>query len=191
MPWRKTNGSASIAALLPCCNGLLYEPSRYAFAAFSHRLQPFSNQLFSSPKPCWTAHTLSRSFAIPPFKSSVNYLVKRNRMEVCPLSRGMMFQSLSGPITGRRSLFPSLLTCISVSSPHGRLSDFHRREYRLTTFHLNKLCGLGFRLSAGSSYVHVSPLVEGDNRLHTFWFRPISNFGLLSFNGVYQRFTLH
>ena len=32
--WRKTSELTAIAAFLPCCNDLLVEPLRYAFAAF-------------------------------------------------------------------------------------------------------------------------------------------------------------
>jgi len=43
-------------------------------------------------------------------------------MEVSSLSRGIMFQSLSSPITGRRSLFPSSFARIPIGFPCGQLS---------------------------------------------------------------------
>ena len=100
-------------------------------------------------------------------------------MEVGPLSRGMMLQSLSVPITGSAFAF-SIAPC-----PH-----FYRRPLRFAFRLPGESMGLPrfalstvqvrFRLSADSVLSMYSPTSKGIAHCNTFWFRLISNFSLLS-----------
>ena len=87
-------------------------------------------------------------------------------MEVCPLSRGVMLQPLSVPITGSAFAFSILLY---PHSPSASLAvgfpAQSRREYGLTTFHVNQRCGLG-SASPPAVLCPCIPTMEGDNRLH-------------------------
>jgi len=113
-------------------------------------------------------------------------------MEVCPLSRGVMSQPLSAPITGAAFAFSILLYPHSPSA--SLMVGFpaqNRREYGLTTFRVNQRCALG---SASPPAVILSMCPHcgrGQPTALPFWFRLISSFSLFSFNDVYQRFTLH
>ena len=135
-------------------------------------------------------HTVSCSFAVPPLKSSVNSLVKIDLLEVSPLSRRMLFQSLSILITRSAFAFSSV--------PYPRfhrpsLRSAFRRTEKERAYHVsrNKTMQVRCRLSAGSHVCPCIPTLQRNIRLHTFWFRLISNFSLFPLNGVYQRFTLH
>lgn len=56
-------------------------------------------------------------------------------MKVCPLSREMMFQSLSVPLQNSFRFLHLSATCTPIRSPYGSPSST-RRKYRLTEFFL-------------------------------------------------------
>ena len=60
------------------------------------------------------------------------------------------------------------------------------QKYGLTMFHLNNNGSLGSILYSDSHYVRVFPNLERNIRLYTFWFKPISYFGLFRFNEAYD-----
>ena len=101
-----------------------------------------------------------------------------------------MFQSLSILIT--RSAFAF------SSDPYPRFHQLSLRSaFRFAeiarAYHVsrNKTMQVRCRLSAGSHVCPCIPKIQENIRLHTFWFRLVSNFSLFPFNDVYQRFTLH
>ena len=106
----------------------------------------------------------------------------KDRTEVCPLSRGVMLPGGATPIsfiTKERSLSPSSSIRNPIGVPYGSLS----LSGELRTFHVPLACldGLGPCLFAGD--VCVS---DGGNWIppypsRTFWFKPISTFGLFVF----------
>ena len=104
----------------------------------------------------------------PPFKSSVNYLVKKDLGLVSLLSHGITFKSLSVSITESAFAFspPFYLhpvrPCLH-SAYHPKMEG-----YRLTTFHiihhvLSDYRRFRLRLSADSLYVRVTPNWKGSS----------------------------
>ena len=149
---------------------------------------PCSSQCFPNSAPGWTMHTVSRSFAISSFKSSVNSLVKKDRMEVCPLSRGIMLQSLSAPITGAAFAF-SIAPYPHPPSASLTVGFPTRRLERIWAYHVpyKSTVRVRFLLSAGSFVCPCVPkLGGGQPTASPVWFRLISNFSLFAFNDVYQ-----
>ena len=106
----------------------------------------------------------------------------KDQTEVCSLSRGVMLPSGATPIsfiTRWRSLSPSSSIRNPIGVPYGSLS----LSGGLRTYHvpLDCLDGLGLCLFAGD--VCVS---DGGNWIppypsRTFWFKPVSTFGLFVF----------
>ena len=100
-----------------------------------------------------------------------NYLA-----EVCPLSRGMMSQSLSPPLhRGIRFLRVHLpagrsgLVANPLPLPCGR-----SETYRFTEFRINNFVRFRTRLSTGGA-TSVWPLPKQDQPAHTsFWLQPFS-----------------
>ena len=105
----------------------------------------------------------------------------KDQTEVCPLSRGAMLPGGATPIslvTKEHSLSPSSSIRSPIGVPYGSLS----LSGGLWTFHVPLVCldGLGLCLFAGD--VGVS---DGGNWIppypsRTFWFKPVSPFGLLA-----------
>lgn len=102
----------------------------------------------------------------------------------------MLFQSLSVLIT--RSAFAF------SSDPYPRFHGLSSRSaFRIAekarAYHVsrNKTMQVRCCLSAGSPVCPCIPKIQGNIRLHTFWFRLFSNFSLFPFNDVYRQFTLH
>ena len=136
-------------------------------------------------------HTVSRSFAIPSFKSSVNSLVKKDRMEVCPLSREIMLQSLSVPITGAAFAF-------SIAPyPHFPWASltvcFPAMLEKIRAYHVshNEQCGLG---SASTPTVIMSMCPHygrGQPTATPFGSGLSATLACSHYNDVYWRFTLH
>lgn len=101
---RYASGSADVAMLSPCPIGLPGLPWRYAPEAVS----PLPECATSSPDPtfaqCARMHRLqslsrrSPSSALPRTTIGQSSLTMNDRAEVCPLSRGAMFQPLSRPL---------------------------------------------------------------------------------------------
>ncbi len=106
---------------------------------------------------------------------SVRAVATEDHAEVCPVSRGVMFQPLSGPLQpGVRFL------CDPIPAPPTVFLAVHLpwgQRYGLTTFPVCHTTGLG---SASSPVVlwRRIPKAHGDNRPRTFWFKPDSSFGL-------------
>ena len=130
-PDRCTSGSADAAKLSPCPTCLPALPSRYALAVGAQSGGLFASRSRSSPLFCGRVHKhYLLSFAFPCFADSANSLVMKDRVEVCPLSRGM----LSGrrglpsipipPITGRLSLFPHSCARQPTSLPYGSPASY-------------------------------------------------------------------
>jgi len=99
-------------------------------------------------------------------------------MEVCPLSRGVILPSGATPIrliTRRLSLFPSSFARTPIGSPHGSLS--HSGEIRGYHVPQLRLDGLGLAYTPVAQRLRWRTL-EPPPWLLTFWFKPLSRFGL-------------
>ena len=100
----------------------------------------------------------------------------RDQTEVGTLSRRGKVRTPIPSITDRHSLFLSSSTRTSNSLPCG--SPARGQRYGLTEF-------LSFYMSGlDPAYPPVAvrqrmPRCKGHNRLHTFWLKPVSNFGFL------------
>src|SRR5271157_187269 len=108
-------------------------------------------------------------------------LVRRHQREVSPLSRRVISpegSTLIRPITGWQSLPPSSSTRNPVGVPYGLLS-LSREGYGLTTFHGCIKDGLELCLFAGGSDSDGRGRRNPCTWPRTFWFKPLSAFGLL------------
>ncbi len=100
----------------------------------------------------------------------------KDHAEVCPVSREVMFQPLSEPLQpGIRFLcdpIPAPPTArLAVRLPRGQ-------QYGLTTFPICHTTGLGPAYSPVVLRRRI-PIIDRDNRPHTFWLLPNSSFGNL------------
>lgn len=86
-------------------------PSQYWFPAF---LRDDARPAGKCTRQCCSVHLLS--FRL---EGSGHSLVKRDQEEVCPISRGVIFQTPIPSITERRSLFPQSFTRSTNSVPCG------------------------------------------------------------------------
>lgn len=121
------------------------------------------------------------------FISPVSSLVMNHHVEVCPLSRGIAIPM--HPVNRCPLLFPQSFADISIDFPCGRLAvgDLHTGKYRFTVFRINNMTGGLDSISyAGRFLVRVSPFKGKDNLLRTFWFKPVSAFGLFARNDTYD-----
>ena len=142
--------------------------------------------------PCKQAHTVSCSFAIPPFKSSINSLVKIDLLEVSPLSRGILFQSLSVLITRSAFAFSSV--------PYPRfcrlsLRSAFRISERARAYHVsrNQPCRLGAAYPPAVLFVHVFPAYRGTSDCTPFGSglsATLAWFPLTTFNSDLLTFTM-
>lgn len=110
-----------------------------------------------------------------------------HHVEVCPLSRGIAIPM--HPVNRCPLLFPQSFADISIDFPCGRLAvgDLHTGKYRFTVFRINNMTGGLDSISyAGRFLVRVSPFKGKDNLLRTFWFKPVSAFGLFARNDTYD-----
>ena len=107
---------------------------------------------------------------------SVRRHATKDHAEVCPVSRGVMFQPLSEPLQLGIRFF-----CNPIAArPTARLAAHLPRgqRYGLTTFPIYHTTGLG---PAYSPVVlrRRNPIIDRDNRPRTFWLLPNSSFGNL------------
>lgn len=110
-----------------------------------------------------------------------------HHVEVCPLSRGIGIPMHS--INKCHLLFPQSFADISMDFPCGKLTVcfLHTEKYRFTVFRINNITsGLDSIYYAGRLLVRVSPFKGKDNLLRTFWFKPLSAFGLFARNDTYD-----
>jgi len=85
------------------------------------------------------------------------------------------------PITGRHSLLPASYSRISDSAPCGfTCPNVPGRKYGVSTFHVSDNCmdDLGPFCTPAALYPRRGTVTSPD-RLRTFWFKPVSPFGLL------------
>jgi len=107
---------------------------------------------------------------------SVRRHATKDHAEVCPVSRGVMFQPLSGPLQpGIRFLCDPI-----PAPPTARLAAHLPRgqQYGLTTFPICHTTGLGPAYSPVVLRRRI-PIIDRDNRPRTFWLLPNSSFGNL------------
>jgi len=110
--------------------------------------------------------------------SSVSRLATKDQLEVCPLSRGMMFQPLSEPLQPGIRFFqppipaqPTAFLAVRLPEPTAL-----RQPYGLTTFPARYTTGLG----PASSPVIVwrrTPTSHRSIQPRTFWLVPVSSLG--------------
>jgi hypothetical protein len=112
-----------------------------------------------------------------PAKGLVSRLATVDQTEVCPLSRGVMSQPLSGPLQPGVRFFRPPIPAQSTASLTVRLpAKLRGQPYRLTAFPAYHTTDLG------STY---PPAVQDDvtrpfselSRPHTFWLMPTSSLG--------------
>lgn len=110
---------------------------------------------------------------------SVRVIAAEDHAEVCPVSRGVMFQPLSRPLQpGVRFL------CDPIPAPPTVFLTVHLpkgQRYGLTTFPVCHTTGLGPTFFTGDLGRRRIPSSDGNNRSRTFWFKPVSSFGLAMF----------
>ena len=85
------------------------------------------------------------------------------------------------PITGRHSLLPASYSRTSNNVPYGfACSDTLERKYGVSTFHVsdNFMGDLG-PFCTPAALCPRRDTVTSPDRLRTFWFKPVSLFGLL------------
>jgi hypothetical protein len=107
----------------------------------------------------------------------VSHLATVDQTEVCPLSRGVMFQLLSRPLQPDIRFFRHPIparptTFLAVRLP----AMFRRQPYGLTTFPACHTTDLG---SASPPAVHRRRNLSFEQviRPHTVWLMPVSSFG--------------
>lgn len=83
-------------------------------------------------------------------------------------------------ITARPSLFPASHTRIPIGVPYGSLCPIGR-EYGLTMFHMSDSWKVRCRLFPGGTVVLALELDNPKTCPLTFWFMPVSIFGMLQF----------
>lgn len=83
-------------------------------------------------------------------------------------------------ITARHSLFPASHTRIPVGVPCGSLCP-EGREYGLTVFRVSDSWEVRCRLFPGGTFVLALELANPKTGPLTFWFMPVSIFGMLQF----------
>jgi len=114
----------------------------------------------------------------------------RDRVEVCPLSRGVMLPCGAAPIrtiTARHSLFPASLTRTSFASPYGWLTLVGGvRAYRVR---LEQQNGLGPLSPPVVLLVRVRHTTDPEPTTVPFGSSPCSILGLLHRYGVYRAFA--
>jgi hypothetical protein len=118
----------------------------------------------------------------------VSRLATVDQTEVCPLSRGIMSQSLSEPLQPGLRFFRPPIPAQSTASLTVRLpAQLRWQPYRLTTF---PAC---HTTEAGPAFSPVAPRRRNPkfqrvNQPRTFWFEP-NSIWLGNSNEVYQQFT--
>jgi hypothetical protein len=100
----------------------------------------------------------------PSYQGSVSHLATVDQTEVCPLSRGVMSQPLSGPLTPGIRFFRRPIPAQSTAFLTVRLpANQHRRKYGLTTFPACHMTDLGSAFSPAALRRRV-PRVQRENR---------------------------
>ena len=176
-PWPQTSSSVCAGVSLPFQRGSLSEPPLFGLAACApqpHISSSLSTAICPARQRMPTGQ-LPRSTSVSSFlASSTMFLfpfMENYLAEVCPLSRGMMSQSLSPPLQrGFRFLRVHLPAGRSGLVANPLPLPFGRSEtYRFTEFRINNFVRFRTRLSTGGAS-SVWPFRKQDLPAHPpFW----------------------
>lgn len=98
-----------------------------------------------------------------------------DRVEVCSLSRQMMFQSVFTPLQGDLRFFHIPLPAASTACFTATCRN--RQRYGLTLFRMDFRTGRAPRFRR-RHHIHEGLSVRAPAWPRTFWFKPVSIFGL-------------
>lgn len=191
MPWHRKSASTAIAEISPCCNDRLFEPLRYAFAAFNIGLRFFQSMDFQLCALSAGAH----SFLFICDSSSQKFCKFSRKDRPAGSQPAFAWDTVSIPIR------PHYKVGIRFSSvPYPRfyrlsLRSAFRISEKARAYHVsrNQPCRLGAAYPPAVLFVHVFPAYRGTSDCTPFGSglsASLAWFPLTTFNSDLLTFTI-